>query len=332
MTVIGVMPAGFDFPGGVEAWRQDDSIVRSRRPQRLFRYLRVCGAAARREIARPMRAPSSPAIAAGNSRPSSQIECRLRRPHRRPGRGDGRARQARAVDAPRRRRLRAADRLCERRRICMLARAIRRDGMKRRCASRSGLERGTTAAPTLRRDRGARGRRRRGGIALGYWGTAAARGAGAAATSHASRRSRSAVRSVLFTMAVSLLAAFGTSLLPVWHGQEARCQRRAEELHAKYVFDLSVEELAHCGAGRADAGAARRLDTSASKLHSASSRRSGIRRRAGADGRPASRRRPIPGPSSSLVRLGQHYDTSCQNLPPARDRVGRRDHRHAADR
>jgi predicted permease len=38
MTVIGVMPAGFDFPGGVEAWRQDRYDRPLAPAQRLFRY------------------------------------------------------------------------------------------------------------------------------------------------------------------------------------------------------------------------------------------------------------------------------------------------------
>jgi putative ABC transport system permease protein len=38
MTVIGVMPPGFDFPGGVEAWRQDRFDRPPGPAQRLFRY------------------------------------------------------------------------------------------------------------------------------------------------------------------------------------------------------------------------------------------------------------------------------------------------------
>jgi predicted permease len=38
MTVVGVMPAGFDFPGGVEAWRQDRFDRPPGPAQRLFRY------------------------------------------------------------------------------------------------------------------------------------------------------------------------------------------------------------------------------------------------------------------------------------------------------
>jgi putative ABC transport system permease protein len=38
LTVIGVMPAGFDFPGGVEAWRQDRFDRPLAPSQRLYRY------------------------------------------------------------------------------------------------------------------------------------------------------------------------------------------------------------------------------------------------------------------------------------------------------
>ena len=38
MTIVGVMPQGFDFPGGVEAWRQDRYDRPVAPSQRLFRY------------------------------------------------------------------------------------------------------------------------------------------------------------------------------------------------------------------------------------------------------------------------------------------------------
>ena len=114
MTIVGVMPQGFDFPGGIEAWRQDRfdrplGTVPAAVSATTARW-RGCGTARSIGEARAELATMAGALAIEFPKSNAGYGVRVDEPRR----GDGRASEARAVAAPRRRRLRVADRLRER--------------------------------------------------------------------------------------------------------------------------------------------------------------------------------------------------------------------------
>ena len=298
MTVIGVMPPGFDFPGGVEAWRQDrfDRPLAPR--QRLSRYYgsvaRLRGGTSMND-ARAELAVIAAALATEFPNFHAGYGVRV----------DG-------LDDATVGHVRLALLMllgvvgcvlliaCANVTNLMLARMSWR---RHETAVRIALGAGTG---TLLRQRFAEtaviaAAGGAVGTALGYWGTAALV---ALAPADIPRVEEIAFGGpvVLFTMAVSLLSAFGTSVLPALQARKLDVSDTLKIFHANYVFDFPVEELAHCRAGRAHADAAHRLDTSPPQLRSAPSRRSRLRCRAGADRRSASRRRPIPRPASTMVR------------------------------
>jgi putative ABC transport system permease protein len=216
MTVIGVMPQGFDFPGGVEAWRQDRFDRPLAPSQRLFRYY---GSVARlrdgRSIADARAELASLAAGLATEFPKSNAGYGVRL---------GGLENA-TVGHVRPALLMLLGVVgcvlliaCANVTNLMLARISSR---KHETAVRIALGAGTA---TLVRQRfaetavlatvgGAAG------IALGYWGTAALV---ALAPPDIPRVEEIAFGGpvVLFTMAVSLLSAFATSLLPVWQARK----------------------------------------------------------------------------------------------------------------
>ena len=331
LTVVGVMPAGFDFPGRTEFWRNAAFVRPIGNAERAAPVSRVDRAARARRIARTGARRAVGHCPATGGR-TSQRECRLQHPHRAPGRGNAGRCQAGAARAPRRRRLRAADWVHQRREPAAGA----GDGPPARARGPSGARRGTRAPPSSEpeRLRGAYRPRRRWRIAARLLGDAPADDAWAAGHAQAAGGGfRSA----------GLRAGcrpWGNRRIPDRHGPNphgSTHQRRRGAQARRAQRGRRCREVraivAHRGPSRADARVARRRVTPAAKLHRAQARRPGIPGRACADGRPypqhrtIRRRKPSLVPPRAALRPG-----AVRARRTSRRRGCRRDYWRAADR
>ena len=298
LTVIGVMPRGFDFPGGIEAWRQDRFDGPLAPTERFYRYdATVARLRDSRSIgdARTELATISAALATEFPNSNAGYGVRV----------DG-------LDDAMVGHVRLAFLMllgvvgcvlliaCANVTNLMLARiSSRRHETAVRIALGAGigtlLRQRFAEAVMIAAVGGAAG------AALGYWGTTALV---ALAPADIPRVEEIAFGGpvVLFTMAVSLLSAFGTSLLPMWQGRK---------LDVAGTLKISMRRRSSTSRSRSWLIAAQVALTLMLLIGSTLLLRSFIRLRhvdlrlrrgAGTDCRFAARGRPIPRPSSSMVR------------------------------